>query len=108
MADTVLAVPSVAASSVQGNVDVAPVTNPALNSTVLRENVVNSDPVNYVGQAQVTNARGLMVDNQMIDMTQAILIELRVISQILADGLNVRYDPGQLRDDTSLLTTIEQ
>jgi hypothetical protein len=107
MADTVLAVPVVPGSS-QGNVDVAQVTNPTLNSTVLRENIVVGDPINFVGQAQATNARGLMVDNQLKDIMLEMLIELRTITQMLVQGLSIQDDPELIRSDPSLLSRLQQ
>lgn len=108
MVDTVLNVPAVASPSIQGSVDVAPVTNPALVSTVLRENVVVADPVNYTGQAQVTNARGLMTDPQLKDIMQEILIELRTISQLLLQGLTITDDLEAIRSDPSNLQRLQQ
>lgn len=108
MADTTLAVPAIVTATTQGNIDVAQVTNPALSATVLRENVVVGDPVNFPGQAQVTNARGLQVDDQLLDMMREVLTELRVITQILGIGLNVQDDPELLRSDPSLLQRLQQ
>lgn len=108
MADSTLAVPSVAAPSVQGNVDVAQVTNPALAATVLRENVVIADPNNFTGQAQTTFDRGLQVDDQHYDLLQEVLIELRLISQLLIIGLNIQDDPELLRADPTNLQRLQQ
>jgi ABC-type taurine transport system substrate-binding protein len=107
MADTTLAVPSVTSATTQGNIDVAQVTSTS-SATVLRENVVVADSLNFIGQAKVTSARGLMVDAQFLDMMQQILIELRTITQVLTIGLNVSDDPDLIRSDPSLLQQIQQ
>jgi hypothetical protein len=107
MADTTLAVPSVTSATTQGNIDVAQVTSTS-SATVLRENVVVADPLNFIGQAKVTSARGLMIDDQLLDMMQQVLIELRTITQVLTIGLNVSDDPDTIRSDPSLLQQIQQ
>lgn len=106
--ETTLAIPSVGQGT-QGNIDVAQVTNNSIPSAnVLRENVVAADPVNFVGQAQVTNARGLMVDDQRADLLQEVLIELRLVSQLLAIGLNINDDLELLRADSANLQRLQQ
>ncbi|HEX8815794.1 MAG TPA: hypothetical protein VF753_09855 [Terriglobales bacterium] len=108
MTNTFLQVPTVSPPLVQGDVDVSQLTNPAISTTVLRENVVAADPINFTGQAQVTNARGLMVDDQLRDIMQEVLIELRTITQMLAIGLNITDDPELIRSDPDNLKRLPQ
>ena len=105
--ETTLAVPAVAGPSIQGNVDVAQLTN-ASGTTVLRENVVVADPVNFGLQAGVSS-RGMLIDDQLRGIFQEILVELRVISALLQQGLTL---PGEdldaMRTDPYFAQRLEQ
>lgn len=98
MADTTLAVPSVATPSVQGNIDAAQVTNPSTSSTVLRENVVIADPNNFGGQATVSLAGSLSVDDSNNNLLIQMLHELRMLKFLIATMAGVDV-PTTLEED---------
>jgi len=77
------------------------------STVVYRERVTVGDPVNIGGLAQV-GPRGMQVDNQMLDMMREVLIELRVMNAILAQGLNVTDNLDLMRGDPTLITQLQQ